>query len=428
MPGMRIFNLGHSCKPQRSWSPVRRLLTIVPNNMMTVSPPRLQKSPVRRSFAGYRATLAAACAALLLGGCGLFGSKPLHEPTPLTPVTTAMHVNQVWTSSVGKSGSYDFQPVAVGDNIFAAGENGEIVRIDAVTGNTVWTAKAGTHITAGPGSDGEVTVVGTLKGDVLAFDHDGKPLWKANAGSEVLTAPLVGHGVVITRAVNNRVTAFDEQTGKIRWIYQQPNVSLSLRTGTGMIFLGEQAVVTGFPGGKVVALDLTSGNVRWMTTLAYPHGVTEVERVNDVTGSPALFGRQLCAATFQGRLGCMDAVTGNGLWANDFSTASGVSQDEKVVASTNTDSQVYAFDAADGSVLWHNDALRWRSVSAPLALGSTVVVGDYQGYVHFLARDTGKFLARMKTDGSAITAQPVIAGQTLVIQTRKGGLFAYRPE
>ncbi|BDD94664.1 outer membrane protein assembly factor BamB [Pandoraea sp. XJJ-1] len=362
-----------------------------------------------------------------LGGCGLFGSKPAHEPTPLTEIKQALNVKQIWTASVGKSGAYSFAPVAVGNAVFAAGANGSIVRVDADTGASTWSAKADTNITAGPGSDGETTVVATHKGDVIAFDHDGKSSWKANAGSEVLTAPLVGRGLVVVRAINNRVTAFDAATGSVRWSYSQPTSTLTLRTGTGMTFLGDRAVVTGFPGGKLVALDANTGNPLWVTPLSYPKGVTEVERVNDVTGTPVVFGRQVCGATFQGRVGCADVQTGNGLWARDFSSPNGVTQDERVVAAVNTDGAVYAFNAADGSTLWQNDKLKYRDLSAPLALGRVVVVGDKQGYLHFLSRENGELLARVKLSG-AISAQPILAGQTLVVQTRDGNIYGFRPD
>ncbi|WP_338044423.1 outer membrane protein assembly factor BamB [Pandoraea terrae] len=384
-----------------------------------------QRSLKRAS--GLTATVAALAAVTLLGGCGLFSSKPAHEPTPLTEIKQGLTVRQMWTASVGKSGSYDFAPIAVGEAVFAAGANGGIVRLDANTGATTWAAKADTDITAGPGSDGETTAVANAKGDILAFDHDGKQTWKANAGSEVLATPLVGRGLVIVRAVNNRVTAFDSTTGAVKWTYTQPAAALTLRTGTGMIFVGDRAMVTGFPGGKLVALDLQTGNPLWITPLSYPKGVTEVERVNDVTGSPVLFGRQICSATFQGRVGCVDAVTGNGLWAREFSSPNGVSQDERLVSSVNSEGQVFAFASTDGSTLWQNDKLKYRTLGAPLALGRVVVVGDMQGYVHFLSRDNGEFVARAKANG-AISAQPVLAGQTLVIQTRDGNLIGYRPE
>jgi outer membrane protein assembly factor BamB len=362
-----------------------------------------------------------------LGGCGLFGTKPAHEPTPLTEIKQALTVKQIWTASVGKAGAYSFAPVAVGNAVFAAGANGSIVRVDADTGASTWSAKADTNITAGPGSDGEATVVATHKGDVIAFDHDGKPSWTANAGSEVLTAPLVGRGIVVVRAINNRVTAFDSGTGSVRWSYSQPSSTLTLRTGTGMTFVGDRAVVTGFPGGKLVALDANTGNPLWITPLSFPKGVTEVERVNDVTGSPVVFGRQVCGATFQGRVGCADVQTGNGLWARDFSSPNGVTQDERVVAAVNTDGAVYAFNAADGSTLWQNDKLKYRDLSAPLALGRVVVVGDKQGYLHFLSRENGEILARVKLSG-AISAQPILAGQTLVVQTRDGNIYGFRPD
>jgi outer membrane protein assembly factor BamB len=161
--------------------------------------------------------------------------------------------------------------------------------------------------------------------------------------------------------------------------------------------------------------------------VSYPKGVTEVERINDVTGPPTLVGSQTCAVTFQGQIGCFDANSGRALWGKAFSSTSGLAQDDRTVVAADDWSVVSAFDANTGSVLWKNDTLKNRDLSVPFLLGRAAVLGDYQGYVHFLSAADGTLVARVKTDGSAISAAPVLAGETLVVQTRDGGLFGYRP-
>lgn len=348
-------------------------------------------------------------------------------PTPLTDIKTVLEVRQVWKASVGKSGRYLFAPVAVGDFVYAAGANGSVAKIDATNGKEVWRTKLHADLSAGVGSDGTLTAVGGLKGDVFVLDADGKLLWKANASGEIITPPLVGQGYVLVRAIDGRITAFNAQTGELKWVYVNRAVPLNLRTISGMTFAGNGAVLAGFPGGSLAAINLQTGDAYWQTPVSYPKGVTEVERINDVAGAPTLVGSQTCAVTFQGRIGCFDVSSGRPLWEQPFSSYGGLAQDDQTVASADDWSVVTLYDAATGKQLWQNTKLKSRDVSAPALVGRAVVVGDYKGYVHFLSRDNGEFVARMKT-GGPITAQPVVAGNTLVVQTRDGDLYGFRPQ
>lgn len=348
-------------------------------------------------------------------------------PTPLTEFKPVMDVQQVWKASVGKGGRYLFSPVAVGDAVYAAGENGSVEKIDAKTGQTVWRAKVGSDLSAGVGSDGNLTAVGALKGGVFVLGPDGKQLWKTSVQGEIFSPPLVGNGLVVVRTIDGQVVAFNAQTGEQKWNYRNRAVPLNLRVSAGMTFAGDAAVLAGFPGGGLVAINLQTGEPFWQTPVSFPKGVTEVERINDVSGPPTLVGAEACAVTFQGQLGCFDANSGRPLWEKPFSSRSGLAQDDSVVAGGDDWSVVTAYDAASGNQLWRNDKLKSRDVGVPYLLGRAVVMGDYKGFVHFLSREDGSFIARMKTDGSAITAAPVLAGNTLVVQTKDGGLYGFPP-
>jgi outer membrane protein assembly factor BamB len=277
------------------------------------------------------------------------------------------------------------------------------------------------------GSDGELTAVGGPQGEVYLLGPDGKLLWQASAEGEIITPPLVGHGYVIVRTIDGRIVAFDAETGEEKWIYRSRMVPLNLRTTRDMIFLGQNAVLAGFSGGTMAALDLKTGNAFWQTTVSYPAGVTEVERVNDVAGAPTWVDSRVCAVTFQGRIGCFNAQDGQPIWTHPFSSYGGLVQDPTMVASVNEESVVSAYDANTGAKLWSNDTLKNRRLTAPLIVGNALVVGDYQGYVHFIARDTGALVGRTHTDNSGITSSPVLLGHLLIVQTRDGRLYAYRP-
>ena len=248
-----------------------------------------------------------------------------------------------------------------------------------------------------------------------------------HGGGEIISPPLVGNGLVVVRTVDGQIVAFNALTGEQRWNYRNRAVPLNLRVSSGMTFAGDAAVLAGFPGGAFAAINLQTGDNYWQTPVSYPKGVTEVERINDVTGPPTLIGSQTCAVTFQGQIGCFDANSGRALWEKAFSSASGLAQDDHLVVAADDWSVVSAFDANNGTQLWKSDKLKNRELGVPFLLGRAAVLGDYQGFVHFLSTDDGALVARMKTDGSAISSAPVLAGDTLVVQTRDGGLYGFRP-
>ncbi|SEA37971.1 outer membrane protein assembly factor BamB [Paraburkholderia sartisoli] len=374
----------------------------------------------------YAVPVACAMTVLTMAACSSTKDER-RVPTPLTEFKPVLDVQQTWKSSVGKAGRYLFAPVAVGNAVYAAGANGSVAKIDAQTGKDIWRTKVDDDLSAGVGSDGNLTAVGALKGGVFVLGPDGKLLWKGIAPGEIISPPLVGNGLVIVRTVDGQITAFNAQTGEQKWNYRNRAVPLNLRVSSGMTFAGDQAVLAGFPGGGFAAINLQTGDAFWQTPVSYPKGVTEVERINDVTGAPALVGAQTCAVTFQGQIGCFDANSGRAVWEHKFSSTSGVAEDDTVVVAGDDWAVMHAFDAVTGRPLWTNDKLKSRDVGVPFLLGHAAVVGDFQGYVHFLSRDDGSFVARMKTDGSAITAAPVLAGDTLVVQTHDGDLYGFRP-
>jgi len=364
-------------------------------------------------------------AAAVLTACSV-DKDPRREPIALTDFKQTLDVKEAWTNSVGKAGTYLFEPAVVGTAVYAAGANGTVSKIDATNGQTLWHIKLDGYLSAGVGSDGTLTAVGGPQGQVYVLGADGKLLWQASAEGEIITPPLVGNGYVVVRTIDGRVVAFKADTGEQKWVYRSRALPLNLRTTLGMIFVGQNAVLTGFPGGALAALNLETGDPFWQTAVSYPSGVTEVERINDVAGAPVLVGGGACAVTFQGRIGCFSVENGQPIWTSPFSSYGGVAQDGRIVASADDFSTVATFEASTGKKLWATDELRSRAVTAPVLLGDAIVVGDYKGYVHFLSRDTGAFVARVKTDSKGITARPVIAGNLLIVQSRSGDIYAYR--
>jgi outer membrane protein assembly factor BamB len=267
--------------------------------------------------------------------------------------------------------------------------------------------------------------VATPRGEVIAYGAEGKPQWRAQAPSDVLAPPLVGRGLVLVRSTDHRVTAYDAESGKRRWTYQRQSPPLTLRASSEMAFSGDNVLV-GFPGGRLAALALANGAVRWEAVVSEPKGTTEVERLSDVVGPIAVDARDACAASFQGRLLCADPANGNLRWSRELSARGGVSLSERAVYTVDGGSNVHAF-ARDGASLWRNTKLAWRSVTTPLALRDGAVVGDDAGYVHFLGAD-GEFIARVRIDSSAIVARPQRWADGIVVLTQDGSLALLTPQ
>lgn len=375
-------------------------------------------------------TLLALSAAALLAGCSTmekinpvnwFSSAPKVKPAELQPISPSATLAPLWQSSVGSAGGYVFTPAVVGASVYAAAQDGTIARYD--NGGQVWRISAGQPISGGVGSDGRLVAVATAKGEVLAFDSSGKPKWAARVTSEVLAAPQFAEDLVLVRSGDNRVFALDAADGKRKWVYQRSTPALSLRSNVGVTVAGK-AALAGFPGGKLVAIALNNGAAIWEATVALPKGATELERVSDVTSAPVVAGREVCAAAYQGRVSCFDLASGNHLWSRDVSSAAGIDVDARNVYVSDDKGAVHALDRANGATLWKQDKLFMRQLSRPIALANHVAVGDYQGVVHLLRRDTGAFAARSSTDSSGIAAEPVRVERGFLMQTRNGGLYA----
>jgi len=367
----------------------------------------------------------------LLAGCSSMSSmnpfsakvEPKNVPSALVEFKATMPVKNVWTVSVGASKGYVFSPVFARESIFTAAADGSVSKISVADGITQWRIKAGTPLTAGVGSDGNTVAVVGEKGVLFAYDADGKLIWQAQASSEVLSAPVVGGGLVVIRSLDNRIAAYEVSSGKRKWAVDRPNPSLTLRSAPGMIIAGPTVLVA-LPGGRLLSLSLANGGARWEVAIGDPRGATELERIADVSGFPAIYGRDVCATAYQGRVGCVDIVSGAGRWSKKLSSQAGLGIDDRHVYAVDDSGAVYAYTREGGQSVWRNDKLAHRGLSTPIALGHHVAVADSQGYVHFLSREDGSFANRLSSDGSPVLAAPLLAGSKLVVQTSSGTLFA----
>ena len=370
----------------------------------------------------------------LMTGCSTlsslnpFGSKSKgNEPAKLVELKGTMAVRTAWKLDIGKARGYQFSPALAGNTLVVASADGSIARVEAADGRPLWRVKAGSNLTAGVGTDGNVIVVGAADGVVMAFDMDGKALWKTQLSSEILSAPAVGQGVVVARSIDNRIVGIDAATGQKKWTVQRTAPALTLRTAPGLAVYDKDVIVAQ-PAGKLGAFLLATGAPRWEVEVGTARGATELERVTDLSGMPSIFESDVCAAAYQGRVACYDVVSGSPRWTRDLSSTVGVAVDQRFVFAADDKGTLNAFSRDGGASAWKNDKLAFRGLSAPVSYGRAVAVGDYQGYVHFLSREDGSFLARAATDGSAISGTPLVAGSNLIFQTQNGTVTAIAVE
>ena len=234
--------------------------------------------------------------------------------------------------------------------------------------------------------------------------------------------PVGASGVILVRGIDFSVVAYSASNGGQRWKYTRQLPPLTLRTNSP-VYVNNARVYAGFPGGRLFALDLNSGAVVWEGALASPRGTTEIERIADVTGTPVYSFREVCAAAFQGKLGCLDAVSARPVWATDFSAPNGASVDDRYMIAANELGDMFAFSRSGGKQVWKIENFQRRQPSTPTAVGRAVAVGDFEGYVHFIERDTGKTIARTRGGSTELASPPVpVDNDALVAQSRGGTL------
>lgn len=376
--------------------------------------------------------VAAALAGLLLGGCSWlpappttlnpFASSASPKVPPLEDFTPSATLKVDWHGEVGASEGLGFQPAVVGSSVFAAGRDGTVVRFD--DGRPAWKVRAEGKLSAGVGANARLAAVATDKGAVIAVDAaNGQVKWTAPINAEVLAPPAVTDAIVVVRTSDHRLLGLDSATGKQKWIYQRANPPLALRSFAGVVVDGN-VVVAGYPGGKVVAVNLNNGVALMEVTVASPKGATELERVADVTGLPVLGRQEICAVAYQGRVGCFEAGSGNTLWSRELSSTVGMDRDSRQVYLTDDKDGVHALDGSTGASAWKQAKFSQRGVTRPMVLGGFVVVADREGYVHLLQKEDGSLAARLRLERSAVVAAPRALGPGMVVQTQAGGIYA----
>jgi outer membrane protein assembly factor BamB len=340
-----------------------------------------------------------------LFGCS--SSDKRNDPAELQPLQQSVAVNVLWRASVGGETTYGFAPIVVGESVYAASADGHVARVDSNTGAVNWNKQVADELSAGVGSDGQTVAVVTPEGEVIALDANGQEKWRAQATSEVNVVPWVGRGVVVVRAGDYRVQAFNAENGERIWSVQRPGPALSLRSPARMSEI-QNLLLTGMPGGRLLAIEPGSGAVIWEGIVAVPRGASDLERVNDVVGIPIVRGDLLCAVAYQGRVACFNAAEGGRMsWSNNVSSVVGMGANNQLLFVPDNRDRLTSYSLESGEPIWTQTALLNRRLNEPAATGDWLVVGDFEGIVHIMNASTGDLAGRVPLGGEAMRA-PVI--------------------
>jgi outer membrane protein assembly factor BamB len=370
-----------------------------------------------------------ALATLLAAGCSLFDDEEeALKPAELVDFDEVINVKRVWSAKLG--GESDFLRVALrpagdGARIYAASQDGKVTAFDPETGRQVWRADLDTELSAGPGVGEGHVVVAAKDGFAIALDAtNGSEKWRADIAGESVSRPLVEDDTVIVQTIDNRLQALSLFDGRPRWSIQRDAPALTMRGSATPVAVGS-TVVAGFDSGRLLAAEIESGTVVWDVLLSPPQGRSDLDRLSDVDGALAVVSQDVYATGYHGRLAALAAESGQVLWSRDISSYKGVSADWNSLYTIRDEGEIIALTRRNGGEVWRNDSMLRREPTLPVPLGTTVVVGDLEGYIHFFNAIDGEPVARERLGGKAITSDPFVMGNRVFVQSDGGQIGAY---
>lgn len=375
---------------------------------------------------------------ILLSGCGSTknfiknftggGEDNTEPPTPLIEIETLVEIIELWSKDTGKGSTKQFlklTPSHSQGKVFVADVNGNLASLDANNGHTLWENDADLTISGGPGASEKLTMIGSDEGDVLAYaSESGEFIWQAKISSEILSAPQEANDIVVVRTIDGKIFGLDANDGSRLWIYERTMPALTLRGTSNPVITGD-VVIAGFDGGRLSAIELFTGKLIWETSVSLSSGRSQLERMVDIDSDPVIIGNDIYVATFQGRLASVALENGRITWTRDISSYAGFTSDGKIIYITDDQSHVWALDRATGNSVWKQENLYARQATAPATIGNLVVVGDLEGYLHWMDKSNGQFVARTQHSKNAILAPPIAIDDIVYAYSSDGTLGAY---
>ncbi len=368
---------------------------------------------------------------LALAGCSAFSAKDNADPpAELVDLEPQLRVRTLWSESfAGANGAFlKIVPALDNGRLYIAEPRGRVTALEAESGKELWSVDLDAPISGGPGVNNGLLAVGTLEAELILLDaEDGSLRWRKPVSSEIMSVPAIGRGRVVCRTIDGRVTAYATDSGESRWTYDRSVPVLTLR-GDSSPILNEAQVLVGFANGKLVALSLDTGAPNWEATITTATGRTELERVVDIDAELKPVEGTVYAAAYHGELAAVSEVSGVVLWRREISSYAGLDADWRQIYITDEADHIWSLDATNGATLWQQKALHARRLTAPSMVEGNLVVGDFDGYLHWLSQYDGKLLARTRVGGDAIRIKPLVYDGIVYVLDDSGTLTALRAE
>ncbi|MGH8296073.1 MAG: outer membrane protein assembly factor BamB [Steroidobacteraceae bacterium] len=385
------------------------------------------------SVRSLRCWAVAAAALCLLAACSK--NKNPEQPAKLAPIKSTLRVRHLWSASMD-SGWFGHGGVArlrlglglaeEGTRVFASGHGGKVAAFDLKTGRTLWRVNTRLPLGGGPAVRGNLLVVGATDGHVIALNAaTGKTLWTVLVNGAVIAPPAIADHVVAVRSVDGKLRGLSLTDGHELWEAEQDVPSLSLR-GTSAPVIAGDLIICGFDNGRVLAVNSADGSQVWQAAVSAPHGRTEIERLSDVDGPVSVAGKDVYAVGYHGNVTMLAIKTGQAWWSHKASSYRGLALGNDAVYMSTADGQIIALNRSNGSVIWRQKALRYRGLTAVAVSDDAVITADFQGYVHFLDKRTGAFIARVRSGRVRVSNPPIVVGNEVVVINDGGRISAYR--
>ncbi len=369
-------------------------------------------------------------AALSIAGCAWFGGDEDEElqPTELLKFKATLDVKRIWSTKVGDGTEFlriALSPAGDGNRIYAASYDGKVSAYDPGDGDRIWRTEVDANLSAGPGVGDGLVVVAGYDGDLIALSaEDGSELWRVNIAGESLARPLVADNSVVVYTIDGRLRVFSGFDGTERWSLEQSLPALTLRGSASPIIVGT-TIIAGFDNGRLLGISLDDGAEQWESILTPPSGRSDLDRLADVDGNMAAVGQDVYATGYHGRVASLAVESGQVLWAREISGLAGLTADWNNIYLAAEEGELLALLRRNGDDVWRQEALVRREPTAPVVFGTAVVVGDFEGYVHFFNNFDGRPIARLRVGKGMISHAPVVIGGRLFVQSESGTLSAF---